>query len=324
MDPITHGVIGLAISAFSGDSVSLSSPVSIGCAIGAMSPDIDVVIRVFKDEYHYLKHHRGFSHSVPALIGLSSIITLGLSLFYTNFSFLNVFLWTFIGALSHTLFDILNSYGAKLLSPFTEKKFKADLLMLYDPPISILALLLIFNRNNSMLFLGSIATTFIAYIGLRYLMRKRAKNLIMDNFKNDYELTEINVLPAITAFHKWDFVFSSDSHNTVGQVNILNGNISIRKEFQKPNEEIVELFNNTNVGKYFSDFSPVFHVVKIEDRGRIVLKSIDLRYYFRNNFMHHATAIFDKDQNIIESFFHPYKIDKYIYVPENIEQTVNA
>ncbi len=47
MDPLTHGVIGLAISSFSGQAVSLDNPVSIGAALGAMSPDIDVISRLF-------------------------------------------------------------------------------------------------------------------------------------------------------------------------------------------------------------------------------------------------------------------------------------
>lgn len=67
MDPVTHGVIGLAISAFSGDPVSLVNPVSLGCAIGAMSPDIDIIAKI-KGDYVYLKHHRGLTHSFPARV----------------------------------------------------------------------------------------------------------------------------------------------------------------------------------------------------------------------------------------------------------------
>ncbi len=45
-------------SSFSGEPVSLLNPVSLGCAIGAMSPDIDAVVRIFFNDYEYLKHHR--------------------------------------------------------------------------------------------------------------------------------------------------------------------------------------------------------------------------------------------------------------------------
>lgn len=316
MDPVTHGVIGLAVSAFSGDPVSLSNPVSVGCAIGAMSTDIDVVVRVIWDDYVYLKHHRGFSHSIPSLLGLAGLITLGLSQFYGNFDFSNVFLWTFIGAFSHTFFDILNSYGAKLFSPFTERKLRANLLMLYDPVISILSLLMIFNKNNSPLFLTSISIAFFGYLGVRYLMKRRAQKIVKQHYHDGYKLQKVNILPALMAFHKWDFVVDSNSHHIVGQVNLLNSEIKLRKKFKKPDEEIIELFTSTKVGKYFKEFSPVFHITYFEEMDKLVLKCIDLRYFFKNNFMHHATAVFDEQKNIIESFLHPYDINKSIYVAE--------
>lgn len=316
MDPVTHGIIGLAVSAFSGDPVSLNNPVSVGCAIGAMSPDVDVVIRLIWDDYLYLKHHRGFSHSIPALLGLSGVITLCLTFFYDNFSFFNVFLWTFLGAFSHTFFDILNSYGAKLFSPFNERKYRANLLMLYDPIITILCLLLIFSKNNNFTFLSIIFIAFILYLGIRYGMKKRAEKIVTTHYTNGYKLIKVNILPALMVFYKWDFIVDSNSHSIVGQVNLLNNKIKVRKKFKKPNEEIVELFSSTKVGKYFSDFSPIFHIVHFEEMGRLVLKCIDLRYYFKNNFMHHATAIFDEHKNIIESFVHPYDINKKIYITE--------
>ncbi|SHJ81644.1 metal-dependent hydrolase [Paramaledivibacter caminithermalis] len=318
MDPITHGVIGLAISAFNGEPVSLMNPVSIGCAIGAMAPDIDVVVRLFKDDFHYLKHHRGLSHSIPSLLVLAGIITLGVGRVFADTNYLSIFIWTFLGAFSHTFFDILNSYGAKLLAPFTHKKLKASLLMLYDPVITILCLMLIFKRSISNTFLISVSVTFIIYIAFRYGMRKRAERIAYKHYNNGYKLIKVNVLPALMAFHKWDFVVDTNSHNIVGQVNIINKKIIVREKFKKPKDEIVELFNNTNVGKYFNDFSPTLHIDYSEEMGNLVLKIIDLRYYLKDNFMHHATVVFDEQRNIIESFFQPYDINKYIPVAEDI------
>ncbi len=318
MDPVTHGVIGLAISAFSGDPVSLSNPVSIGCAIGAMAPDVDVIVRIFKDDFHYLRHHRGFSHSLPSLLALAGIITFGVGKFFGDVNYLNLFIWTFIGAFSHTFFDMLNSYGAKLLAPFTSKKFKANLLMLYDPVISVLCLTLIFRRHISNVFLTTIFLIFITYLLARYGMRRRAERIVKENYYSGYKLNKVNILPSLLAFHKWDFVVDTNSHNLVGQVNIYNGKVSVRKKFKKPKEEIVELFNNTNVGRYFSDFSPIFHISQVEDQGNLILKSIDLRYYLKNNFMHHATVVYDKELNLVESFFQPYDVNKYIPITEEI------
>lgn len=315
MDPVTHGVIGLAISAFSGNPVTLTNPVSLGCAIGAMSPDIDIVTRIWGD-YVYLKHHRGTSHSIPMLLGLAAVITAGLSPFFVEFSFLQVFTWTFIGCLSHTLFDILNSYGAKLFMPFTRKKHTVGILMLYDPMITVLCFLLIFVNRKNYLFYGAILVSFILYLAFRLYMKYCAKRIVNQYYQHGYKLVDVNVLPSLMIFHKWDYIVNTNSHHIVGQVNVVTKKLKERKKFKKPENEIVELFEETNIGRYFRDFTPIYHVTHFEEMGRIILKSIDLRYYLRNNFMHHATAIYDKEKNIIESFFHPYSIKKNIPVTE--------
>lgn len=64
MDPITHGVVGLAIAAFTGETVSIASPYAMGSLLGAVIPDADIIMQV-KGDYSYLKNHRGMSHSIP-------------------------------------------------------------------------------------------------------------------------------------------------------------------------------------------------------------------------------------------------------------------
>lgn len=316
MDPVTHGVIGLAISAFSGDPVTLMNPISIGCALGAMAPDIDVVVRIFKDDFHYLKHHRGFSHSLPALGVIALAISAGLQLIFPEANFLRVLLWTFIGAMSHTFFDILNSYGAKIMAPFTDKKLKASLLMLYDPIVTILALILIFKRSITWPFLSTITIAFLVYIGLRFVMRKYAYTKLLDHYSDGYKMMGITILPSLIAFYKWDFIVETNSHNIVGQFNIINSKIFVRRKFKKHSKEYVRIFNDTNVGKYFNDFSDNLHVVPIKNESDTILKCIDLRYFYRGNFMHHATVVLDKNLDIKESYFHPYDTKKYIPVFE--------
>ncbi|MDF2547008.1 MAG: metal-dependent hydrolase [Anaerosolibacter sp.] len=315
MDPVTHGVIGLAISAFSGNPVALSNPVSLGCAIGAMAPDIDIIGKMWGD-FVYLKHHRGITHSIPVLVGLAAIITGGLSFFYADFSSLQVFFWTFVGCLSHTLFDILNSYGAKLLMPFTKKKSKIGILMLYDPVITVLAFLLIFNKQNTPWFLLLVSSIFILYLGSRWLIKQQLMKFIEIYYSHGYKVVNVEMLPALLAFYKWDFIVNTNSHNIVGQINMMTKKITERKKFKRPDQETIELFEETNIGKYFKDFSTNYHILRANEGDQIVLKSIDLRYFLKNNFMHHATVIYDRERNIRHSFFHPYKIQRRILVSE--------
>ncbi len=48
----------------------------------------------------------------------------------------------------------------------------------------------------------------------------------------------------------------------------------------------------------------------------MILRAVDLRFYFNNDFMHKASLEIDKTTNMIESFFHPYKLETRIPIEE--------
>ncbi len=322
MDPITHGLVGVAISAFSGDAVSIESSITIGAMLGAMSPDLDFVIRLFKDDAAYLEHHRGKSHSVPYLAGFSVVITLLLSqVGFTGFNFFATLMWTFLGALSHTGLDILNSYGAKLF----KKKVKASILTLYDPVITMVGLFYILNGKNSHLelILGVLLIT--SYLMIRNFSRKNAEKRLKDYFNEQYSVFDILVIPSLKAFYKWDFVARTSTYDIVGQFNpwmVLNKKvecIKIKRTFEVEDQSYFDLFKSSTVGKMFTQFSPNLHikVMRDSDNEHLVLRATDLRYFNRSEFMHHATLVLDKDHNFISSQLHPYKLKKIIPIYQN-------
>ncbi len=309
MDPITHGTIGLALSAFSGQPVSLTNPVSLGCALGAMAPDIDAVIRIFSNDMVYLKHHRGITHSVPALALLALGVTGVLYPFFPEMPLLQVLFWSFIGALSHTVFDILNSYGAMLFM----KKRKASLLTLYDPVVSLLAGYLILAPNQGMASHLAVIGIFLGYLGLRYHLRRRAHDSLMTLYGSGYTVERIDVLPSLLAFYQWDYIVTARSHQIVGKYNQITGRNTVRRKL-RVQPEFVRLFNQTRAGGYFNAFSPNLHIHTEHHVDRIVLKATDIRYFMRNRFMHHATVVLDKNHRVLESYIHPYHPDKAIEI----------
>lgn len=317
MDPLTHGLVGVALSTFSGTIVGIDNPITMGAMLGAMSPDLDFVIRIFKDDAAYLEHHRGISHTVPFLAGFSLAITLLLSsVGFAEFSFLSTFIWTFIGAMSHTGLDILNSYGAK----FIKKKVKINILTLYDPVITILGLYLVIKDNNSIVELVGAVIIVFAYLFLRIKNKKSATHTLQTFFESHYSNVSVHVMPALKSFYKWDFVVHTSSHNIVGSYNPwqrnidLNQSIKIVKVLELNETCYYEVFKSTTVGEIFTGFSPNLHINVSYDEAtnHIVLQAIDLRYYFKENFMHHATLVVDKELNFISSFLHPYTINKAI------------
>ena len=322
MDPITHGLVGAAITAFSGTAVAVDNPLTIGAMMGAMSPDLDFVIRLFKDDAAYLEHHRGMSHTVPFLLAFSVAITVVLSqVGFADFSFFSTLIWTFIGALSHTGLDILNSYGAKLF----KKKVKFSLLTLYDPVITLVGLIFILNGKNTYVDLISGSVIVLSYLIFRHKNKLNSAKRIEMILSEQYESISVNIMPSLKAFYKWDFVAHTLKHDIVGQYNpfLLNKSHNQRIKFLQVLEiqdhKLLELFKASQVGKVFGSFSPNLHIQIADDSedNQLVLRAIDLRYYFKENFMHHATLILDQEKNVVSSFLHPYHLSKSIPVFQN-------
>jgi len=319
MDPVTHGLIGLAVSAFSGNPVALSNPISIGCALGAMSPDLDIVVKFAKNDYEYLRQHRGVSHSIPALFGFAFAISIGLGFVYTNMNFMEVFSWTFLGGLSHTIFDMMNSYGARLL----RRKRKVSLLTLYDPVIWSLTLFLIFNRYNGLMSNTIVGGIFFAYIGGRYLLREHARKKIVAHHHLE-DLEDVTVLPGLKHFYKWDYIVRTGHHSIVGDYNNLTQRFKETQRFEKLDGALEELFQQSNLGQHFKAWSANYHLFKVEDDDKIILRAVDLRYYFNNEFMHKASLEINKKTNGVESFFHPYKLETRIPIVETLMMSAVA
>ncbi len=86
MDTGTHLVIGLGLAGLSQIDPSVSADtaattaVFIGTVIGSQIPDVDGLLR-FKGNATYIRNHRGRSHSLPALLLWTLLITGALALF---------------------------------------------------------------------------------------------------------------------------------------------------------------------------------------------------------------------------------------------------
>lgn len=312
MDPLTHAVIGLGVAAVTGET-SLVSPVTIGAVVGAMSPDIDVIAKYWGD-YKYLKHHRGITHSIPSVVGLSIAISGVLFGIFSGHSFMSIFIATLLGTLSHTFFDGLNSYGVKPLLPFKDKKYLGSLIMLYDPVITVLSIGL-FVSNIDAMYKGVIG---IGTIAIYLAYRHSLKSGCYDHIVEEYDLSEedsLHLMPNLVNFFKWDFVLERDGLRVVGRINALNNRIVEVKRLEREDDNLIREAYLTELGKYFDEFTSSVNHVKVIRRGaETELQFIDLRYHLRDDFMHHATLIYDDRKQLKQSVFRPYRYDRQIAV----------
>ena len=313
MDPITHALVGLAAGGFSGGGSVLSNPLSLGCLVGSVIPDGDIVMQYWGD-YAYLKNHRGASHSLVGTGVLSAAAAFLIHLVFPGSGFWSVFLWTFIGCLTHIGLDLFNSYGAKILWPFYGKKIGTGLMLSFDPfLIATAAAVYWFNHSNRM-YVGMSVAAFVCYLLFRQYRRRRVRSVLIQSL--DIPVYRIVLLPSMGGLFTWDFIAHSDGEILTGTVGMFGGKLEIRDRLEEPESRVNDLVMDTRLGRFFKDFSQEYHI-SWEALGDGVQQATmtDLRYYIRHRYMHHATVLFNSEGKPVKSIFHPYHDGRNARVP---------
>lgn len=149
MDTGTHLVIGLGLAGLAhldpvvASDSTVATAVLIGTVLGSQAPDFDGLLRM-KGNAVYIKNHRGLSHSLPALILWTILITGGLALAFKGLPLLHVGLWVLGAVCFHVFTDLFNTYGTQAFRPFTEKWISWNIIHIFDPFIFISHLIAIF------------------------------------------------------------------------------------------------------------------------------------------------------------------------------------
>ncbi|MFC5447645.1 metal-dependent hydrolase [Paenibacillus aestuarii] len=176
MDTGTHLVIGLGLAGLSQiDPVVAASPavttaVFVGTVIGSQIPDVDGLLR-FKGNATYIRNHRGRSHSLPALLIWTLLITGALALCFHGLPLLHVGMWVAIAVCFHVFTDLFNTYGTQALRPFSEKWVSWNIIHIFDPFIFLSHLVAIFMWSFHLAKPQLIFPFLYALIALYYMWR---------------------------------------------------------------------------------------------------------------------------------------------------------
>lgn len=317
MESISHAIIGIAVAAVSGQPAEWSNPIYVGAVLGAIAPDLDIVFQAFGDMV-YLRHHRGFSHSIPGVAIIAGVITTVLAYFMDNTNWMQVLFWTFLGGMSHTLFDILNSYGAQIFAPWSKKRLTLNLLQIFDPVVVVLALGASLSTHAAQ---GGLSPQLYwlaigAYLVVRLLMRKGLSRSLHRYFRVDEgPIQGIVLLPALTGITTWDFLIETDQEYLVGQAVMSRSTIKINRHLAKSQYDgIVQAALESKLGKLFQELTPYWHVSYCLEEGKHIVKFLDLRYRMKNDFMHTGTLVMDKERDVVEAVFHPFHANRNVKI----------
>jgi inner membrane protein len=141
VDPLTHSLTGAALSRA---GLHRTTPLATSTlVIAANAPDVDAAVS-FAGTYASLAFRRGITHGPIALLVLPFVVT-GAILLYDRFRrrrkradappvrILPTLGLATLGVLTHPALDWMNTYGIRLLMPFSERWFYGDSLFIIDP-----------------------------------------------------------------------------------------------------------------------------------------------------------------------------------------------
>jgi inner membrane protein len=138
MDNITHTLTGFALSRAGLNRFSPRAVLLL--LLSANAPDIDIVA-LSGGSLRYLEAHRGYSHSLLCLPVMAILPVLVVAAIYRQrLPWMKAWVICCAGVGSHLLLDWTNSFGIRLLLPFSSRWFHLDLNSLYDGWILVILL----------------------------------------------------------------------------------------------------------------------------------------------------------------------------------------
>ncbi len=179
MDPVCHSLAGLAMGQA---GLRRRTPLALPTLVlAANAPDLDVVAMVTTDVWMYWR--RGWTHGPIAMAVLPLVLT-GLVVAWDRQVRRRrrpdlppvrpgaTFALALLGTLSHPLLDYMNSFGIRLLMPFSDRWFYGDALYIVDPwlyailGLGVVAAFLGWRRSDGGTTAARIALTAAAvYVG---------------------------------------------------------------------------------------------------------------------------------------------------------------
>ncbi len=130
MDPLTHTATGLFLGRAGLNRYAPQAPWIL--ALAANAPDIDIVT-LAGGQLNYLNYHRHLTHSLAAWPVMALLPVLLVRLFSRRpFRWWGAYAISIVAVGSHLLLDYTNSYGIRLLLPFSARWFRLDFTNVVD------------------------------------------------------------------------------------------------------------------------------------------------------------------------------------------------
>lgn len=308
MDSGTHLVMGVALGGLAlVDPVVANNSMTFGAVmagtlLGSQAPDIDTVLKL-RNNAVYIRHHRGITHSIPAVILWPLAITGLLSLIVPDANAFHIWLWTFLAVFLHVFVDIFNAYGTQALRPFSKKWVALGVINTFDPLIfgihCVGILLWVFGADPVITF-GLMYIIIILYYFSRFAVQAAVKKAVRNTIQDE----DFVIVAPTMRFFNWRVAAKSKTHYYVGRAYGRTVNIHDKIEIHPiPKTPLVDkALSDSNLAAFLS-FSPLYNWEISElPNGLTEVRLIDLRYRSNDRYPFVAVAHVDEELNIVNSY----------------------
>jgi len=296
------GIAGLAyIDPVVASNPTVAAAVLIGAVIGQQAPDFDTILRL-RGNSTYVKHHRGITHSIPAVFLWTLLITFGLQLAFGGLPLLHVGMWVFAAVAIHVFSDMFNTYGTQSLRPFTRRWVAWDIIPIFDPVIFgthaiAIACWLFGIFEPAAIFIALYSFLIMYYIGRtiahRYWLRRMPA---LDKLHADGDVYKVipSALPS-----KWIVVKQSGDRFTYGELRSgwLHWVDSVRTE----SHPSIEASKQHPTIAAFLSFTPFMSAQTRRHEWGYEVHWVDIRCRQRKNYPFVAVLLMDLDFKPIEA-----------------------
>ena len=308
MDSATHLVMGIAIGGLAladpvvAESTSMTVGVMAATILGQQAPDVDTVLKL-RNNAVYIRHHRGITHSIPAVIIWPIAITAIVSLFIQDANLLHLWLWTQLAVFLHVFVDIFNAYGTQALRPFSNKWVALGIINTFDPfifSLHVVGIVLWFLGANPVIIFSLIYLIIVFYYVLRFFVQSAVKTAVHNTIQDE----EFVIVAPTMRFFYWRVAAASKTHYYVGRAYRRSVNIYDKFEIKPlPQTEIVNAALRDVNFRSFISFSPIYRweISELEN-GLTEVRLIDLRYRSNNRYPFVAVAHVTEDAKVVNSF----------------------
>jgi inner membrane protein len=306
MDNVTHSLVGVMLGRVLGKNAAMM-------VVAANLPDVDIISWA-GGSLTYIEFHRGIAHSLLMLPLMAAIpMLLFRSRNWQSYAACCV------GVLSHLLLDWTNTYGIRLLLPFSGRWLHLDITDVVDPWILLALLLavaapalagLVSSEIGAKKSSGAkrgwawVAIAFLmAYEGGRFAAHQRALAVMGARLYNGKPANRLSAIPIRWTPFQWRGVAEGDGY-------VVDVPVDLNTEFDPSDGRIdyaspvSEAAMKTRPFEVFSRFDqvPFWKAEKLAD-GTSEVQLIDLRFGTPERPGFVATAVVEASGVVRESRF---------------------